>query len=198
MLANAGTFSVPFLFDDSSSVLDNASIRSWPTLAELMSPPANGTTGGRPVLNLTFAVNYAISGLEPWSYHAINLLIHILAALTLFGLVRRTLLLGSLRSRWGDSATWFAAIVALIWALHPVQTQSVTYISQRAESLMGLFYLATLYCFIRGLEGRASVRHPLAGTATKCTSARCIRTRRARCASPPPTRRRSRPSSSTT
>ena len=47
-----------------TSVLDNASIRSWPTLAELMSPPANGTTGGRPVLNLTFAVNYAISGLQ--------------------------------------------------------------------------------------------------------------------------------------
>ena len=79
------------------------------------------------------------------SYHAGNLLIHLLAALTLFGIVRRTLLLPALRDRFGGASTGLAAAAALIWALHPLQTESVTYIVQRAESLMGLCYLLTLY-----------------------------------------------------
>ena len=165
VLSYAGTFGVPFLLDDSSSIVDNSSIRSLRAVAEVLAPPADGTTGGRPFLNLTFAVNYSTSGLEPWSYHAVNLLIHVLAALTLFGVVRRTLLMTPLRSRWSDSALWFAGMVALIWGVHPVQTQSVTYISQRAESLMGLFYLLTLYGFIRGLEARPLLWHTLAVSA---------------------------------
>lgn len=162
LLAYAGSFSVPLLLDDESAILANPSIRGPWALAKFLSPPADATTGGRPLLNLTFAINHAISGVEPWSYHVINLAIHVLGSLVLFGAVRLTLLLPSLRTRWKQSASWFAGLVALLWALHPAQTQSVTYISQRAESLMGLFYLTTLYCFIRGLEGRARVWHSLA------------------------------------
>ena len=84
------------------------------------------------------------------SYHAGNLLIHLLAALTLFGIVRRTLLLPMLRDRFAGTSTGLATAAALIWALHPLQTESVTYIVQRAESLMGLCYLLTLYGVIRG------------------------------------------------
>ena len=110
--------------------------------------------GGRPVLNLSLALNYSISGTAVWSYHALNILIHVLAGLTLFGIVRRTL-----APRAGEAASMTAFCVALLWILHPLQTESVTYIIQRAESLMGLFYLLTLYCFIRYAEcGRASGR----------------------------------------
>ena len=123
-----------------------------------MCPPNHGeTVTGRPLLNLSFAVNYAISGLNVWSYHAANLAIHVLAALLLFGILRRTFLL----PRWAEflSAAFaepalrlgcLALAIALLWAIHPLQTESVTYIVQRAESLVGLFYLLTLYCFIRG------------------------------------------------
>jgi tetratricopeptide (TPR) repeat protein len=122
------------------------------------------------VINLTFALNYAMGGLNVWGYHAVNLLVHTLAGLTLFGVVRRTLLRQgyggqALTSRpmarrseisnlrFGISnATLLALAVAVIWIVHPVQTEAVTYISQRAELLMGLFYLLTLYCFIRGVE----------------------------------------------
>ena len=76
-----------------------------------------------------------------------NLAIHYLAGLALFGIVRRTL-----ARRKDPAAALIAFSAALVWALHPLQTESVTYIIQRAESLMGLFYLVTLYCFIRGAE----------------------------------------------
>ena len=109
-----------------------------------------------------------------WSYHATNLLIHILAGLTLFGIMRRTLErwseLPSTRSsapsneRVGGNPLHLipAFAVALIWTVHPLQTESVTYIAQRAESLMGLFYLLTLYGFIRSVE-RLEVGRPVPG-----------------------------------
>jgi tetratricopeptide (TPR) repeat protein len=106
----------------------------------------------RPLIGLSLAVNYSISGLDVWSYHALNLVIHILAALALFGIVRRTLASGALREEYEQSSYALALVVALVWTVHPLQTQSVTYIIQRCESLMGLFYLTTLYCAIRSFD----------------------------------------------
>jgi tetratricopeptide (TPR) repeat protein len=149
LLAYAGSLAGPFLFDDVESIAKNPAIRHF---SSALSPPLGGlTVSGRPLLNLSFAINYAISGTEVWSYHALNLLIHIFAGLTLFGVVRRTLAWrngGKISSR----STALAFAVALLWTLHPLQTESVTYIVQRAESMMGLFYLLTLYSFIRGVE----------------------------------------------
>jgi hypothetical protein len=159
VFAYANTFQVPFLFDDMPSIVENPTIRHlWPP-GQALSPPSEGgvTVSGRPVLNLSLAVNYAISGLDLWSYHALNLAIHLLAGLTLFGVVRRTL--RTLRGRSplaGDGSEspasgllhsdsdLVAFVVAALWLLHPLQTESVTYIIQRAESLMGLFFLFTL------------------------------------------------------
>jgi len=145
------TFSVPLIFDDEPSVAGNPTIRH---LAAALWPPAGETVGGRPVLNLSLAVNYAISGTAVWSYHALNLAIHILAGLTLFGVIRRTL-----ARRAEPAATPVAFCASLLWTLHPLQTESVTYTIQRAESLVGLFYLLTLYCFIRGAEGDGGRRN---------------------------------------
>lgn len=154
ILAYANTFQVPFLFDDVPSILENPTIlRLWPPGGAL-SPPSEGgvTVSGRPILNLSLAINYAISGLDPWSYHALNLLIHVLAGVTLFGVVRRTLALPPLAERSGRIALPVAVVIAGIWLLHPLQTESVTYLIQRAESLMGLFFLLTLYGFIRAVD----------------------------------------------
>jgi len=144
--AYARTFSVPFLFDDSTSIELNTSLRH---LGTALGPPNAATVGGRPVLNLSLALDYAAGGLAVWGYHATNLAIHVLAGLTLFGVVRHAL------ARRGErAATLVAFSAALIWTLHPLQTESVTYVVQRAESLMGLFYLLTLYFFIRGAEAK--------------------------------------------
>jgi tetratricopeptide (TPR) repeat protein len=145
---------VPFVFDDPLAIVENPTIRKlWPLSDVILPPRGEGVTvEGRPVLNLTLAVNHAIGGTAVRGYHVVNVAIHALATLTLFGLVRRTLLLPRLRERFGRDALWIAAFVALSWSLHPLQTESVTYVVQRAEALVGLFYLLTLYAFVRGVE----------------------------------------------
>ncbi len=150
LAAYGRTFSVPFLLDDRPSTVENLSIRHlWP-IWHLLTPPTDAGVGGRPFLNFSFALNYAYGGSSVAGYHAVNILIHILASWTLFAVVRRTLRSARLTERFGSFATPLSFAIAAIWAWHPLQTESVTYISQRAESLMGLFYLLTLYCFVRG------------------------------------------------
>ncbi len=146
------SFSVPLFFDDTASIVQNESIRAlWPPQT-WWAPPAVAGTAGRPLLNLTFALNHAAGGLAVWGYHAVNLAVHVAAAWVLFGLVRRTLRTPVMRGKFGGATTEVAGAVALLWAVHPLQTESVTYVSQRAESLVGLFYLLTLYAFVRGAE----------------------------------------------
>jgi tetratricopeptide (TPR) repeat protein len=143
------SFSGTFVFDDVKSIKENPSIQQ--SISESLHPPRNGeTVSGRPVLNLTLAVNFAMGGLDTWGYHATNVLIHILSALALMGILRRTFELPRLKSQLGDAALGLAVTIALLWAIHPLQTESVTYVVQRAESLAGLFYLLTFYCVIRG------------------------------------------------
>jgi tetratricopeptide (TPR) repeat protein len=170
------TFSAPFVFDDTPGILENPSIhRLWPLSTVLQPPPDSGTPAGRPLVNLSLAINYAIGGTDVRGYHALNLVFHVLAALTLFGVVRRTLRLRSgqalsglvgAHSRGAQDrgrskpaplpADALALAIAVIWTVHPLQTESVTYIIQRTELLGGLFYLLTLYCFIRATDAGAS------------------------------------------
>jgi tetratricopeptide (TPR) repeat protein len=147
------SLSCPFIFDDWAAITENLTIRH---LWSALSPPANGGgVIGRPLVNLSLAANYAVGGLRVWDYHATNLAVHILAGLTLFDIVRHTLQQPVLSKRFGEASLPLAFIMALLWTVHPLQTESVTCVIQRTESLMGLFYLATLYCFIRGAENRS-------------------------------------------
>jgi len=153
VVAYSNSFSAPFLFDDNPAIADNPTIREiWPPWAVLSPPDTGAGVNGRPVINLSFAINYALGGLDVHGYHAANLAIHLCAALTLFGIIRRTLRQPVLRPRFGDHALPIAFVAALGWMLHPLQTESVIFIEQRTESLMGLFYLLTLYAAIHGME----------------------------------------------
>jgi tetratricopeptide (TPR) repeat protein len=160
-LAYANSFTQLFAGADAKeSIRDNHHIRQlWP-LSEAMSLPLlddaldsdeggkGGTVVRRPILSLSFALNYQLSGLDPRGFHAGNLAIHLGAALLLFGIVRRTL-----RERVADErGVLLALVVALLWVVHPLQTEAVTYIVQRAESLMSFFLLLTLYCAVRALD----------------------------------------------
>ncbi len=157
VIAYANTWSAPFLFDDVVTIAHNPAIRSIESLAAAFTPAAHTGVGGRPVAHLTLVLNYAAGGDAVAGYHGVNLAIHLLAGLCLLGLVRRTLLSPALAPRIGAQADAIALAVAGLWLLHPLQTQSVTYISQRTESLMALCYLGTLYFFVRAVEapGRA-------------------------------------------
>lgn len=136
-----------FVFDDEPHILRDPSIRDLTDIPAVLAGEL-----GRPLLKLTLAVNYAIDGFEPRGYHLLNMLVHIGAGLAMYGVIRRTLL----RSRWSGvlcrPAPWIAFAVALLWLVHPLNTQAVTYVIQRGESMMGLFCLLTLYCAIRAID----------------------------------------------
>src|SRR5258708_21598053 len=104
----------------------------------------------RPVIALSLLLNHQTGGLNPVGYHALNALAHVLAGLVLFGIMRLTLMLERWPEHYRAASSELAFAVALLWMVHPLQTQSVTYVIQRCESFMGLFFLLTLYCSIRG------------------------------------------------
>jgi len=138
--------SPPFLFDSIMRIRDNSAIRS-------LGPPWGWLTyDRRPVAYLSFAINFAIHGLEISGFHWTNVGIHYLGALFLFGVVRQTLRLPQMDQSLQKSSSMLACLCALIWAVHPLQTQSITYTVQRIESLMGMLFLGAFYCFIRSAQ----------------------------------------------
>ena len=146
----ANALSGPFVLDDQDTIVMNEQIRQlWPPSVVLF-PALELPVAGRPVVNVSFAVNYALGGLDVRGYHLVNIAIHIACALLLFGIVGRTLNLPSLRERFGPRSTDLAFAVALIWLVHPLLTDAVDYITQRTELMLGFFYLLTLYAGIRG------------------------------------------------
>ncbi len=141
----------PFVFDDQGTIVDNLSIRRlWPPVGTEEAPgplcaPRTTAVHGRPLVNLSFAVNYALGGLNPIGYRHFNMAIHLVTALLLWAIVTRTLQLDFFAGRFERIAGVLGFASALVWALHPVNTESVVYVTQRTESMMGMFYLATLY-----------------------------------------------------
>ncbi len=152
IFAYHNSFHGPFIFDDEPSIPDNPHLYYlWPPSSVLTAPP-DSTVAGRPTVCLTLAINFALGGLNVWDYHAFNVAIHLASALVLFGILRRTFAGEKLRDRFGAASVGLAAVITLLWELHPLQTECVDYIVQRTELLMGLFLLLTLYCTLRGSE----------------------------------------------
>ncbi len=146
---------VPFIFDDISTIVQNKSITSLSSLVGTpehpgpLRPGQQLPTAARPLVNLSFAINYHFGELKPDGYHAINVAIHFLSAVLLLLIVRRTLRLPYFAGRYETSSGWLAFLVAMIWTLHPLQTETVIYATQRTELIFAFFYLATLYCSLR-------------------------------------------------
>jgi tetratricopeptide (TPR) repeat protein len=144
-----------FLFDDFGAISENKSIQAiWP-LSQSLWAPKDAPTAGRPVVNFSFALNYAAGGLNVFGYHLVNLFIHCLNTGLLLSLCYRSLMnLGWNRNQpkfaWGGAAS-----IAALWALHPIQTESVTYVTQRTELMMAFFLLLTLYAALQAWEATA-------------------------------------------
>ncbi len=115
-------------------------------------PPRELPVAGRPFVNLSFAIDYAIGGLDVRGYHLTNIAIHLACALLLFALIRRTLTRPMIVDRFRANADNLAFACALIWVVHPLNSEAVDYITQRTESMMALFFLLTLYASVRALE----------------------------------------------
>jgi tetratricopeptide (TPR) repeat protein len=149
-LAYHNSLRVPFLFDDGPAILRNQTIRQLWALPGALQPPLEGAgVTGRPLVNLSLAINYAWGGLAVPGYHMLNLLLHGLTSLTLWGVLRRTLCRPVVPAYYRVHAESLAGGVALWWSVHPLLTESVVCVVQRNEIMGGLFYLLTLYGFIR-------------------------------------------------
>ena len=154
-LVYLNSFKGVFVYDDERHILLNPALRTlWP-LWETMLTPLNST---RPLVGITFALNYAHTGYDIFSYHLLSLIIHLGAALALFGLVRR-LCLNKENAEWLHTySTQIAATTSLLWVTHPLNVQAVTYITQRFQSMMGLFFFLTTYAAIRFFENPSKKR----------------------------------------
>ena len=128
-LTYANSLSGPLLFDDQSAILDNPHIRHlWP-LVESLAPSHSGVLASRPIVNFSLAINYAIGGLSVRGYHIGNVILHILSALVLFRIIGITLKTSKVRDRLAPAADGIALASALIWMVHPLQTESVNYVT---------------------------------------------------------------------
>lgn len=155
-LAYSDSFQGAFVFDDVQSIPENRDIRSLSPLSRVLTSQRTATVIGRPLLSLSLAVSYALHRADVRGYHFFSLLVHLLTALTLFGVLRRTFLLPLLAPRWQRGATLRAAIITLLWVVHPLASSAVLYIVQRAELLAGLAYLLTIYAFLRSVASERS------------------------------------------
>lgn len=165
-LVYGATIDAPFIFDDLISIEQNPSIvRLWPLWGDAehagpLRPPAENPMSARPLVNLSFALNYGIGELNPRGYHLVNMALHLASAVLLWAVVRLTLLQPYFGGRFQSVAGKLALLVALVWAVHPLVTEAVVYITQRTELMVVLFYLATLYASLRywAAESRAAKR----------------------------------------
>jgi tetratricopeptide (TPR) repeat protein len=156
----------------------------WDRFEDALQSVPNTSVSGRPLVSLTLALNYrlaeakaqaydndrphspdtgrgfaGLTGYNIETYHVVNLLIHIVAALLLLGVVRRTLVTYRLKPFFGPvAATVVAAAITVLWTVHPLQTESVTYVIQRLEAVVAIFMLASLYCVIRGRHAASMAR----------------------------------------
>jgi tetratricopeptide (TPR) repeat protein len=125
-----------FVWDDDNHVTNNPGLKSLGGLAEIWLDPLSGRHQYYPVVFTSFWVEYQLWGPRPAGYHVVNVLLHGLSAVLLWLLLRRLKVPGG----------WLAA---MIFALHPVQVESVAWITERKNVLSGLFYLSSALCLLR-------------------------------------------------
>lgn len=144
-VAFLNSFGGQFVFDDIQEIARNP--RLEPLIPPWQAMFVGNKLPARPLPYLSFAIDRALWGIQPFGYHLTNLVIHTIAAVALFDLVRLALTSPRLGGRWADRAAPVAMVIATIWAVHPLQTQAVTYVYQRIESLTGMFALVALAAF---------------------------------------------------
>ncbi|MFN8063156.1 MAG: tetratricopeptide repeat protein [Vicinamibacterales bacterium] len=164
--AYANALNNPFVFDDASTIVGNGTIRSIGSA--LMGGPVQTATAGRPLVNLSFALNYALGGTSPVGYHVVNLSIHVACALVLIGVLQRLFAAPAFATWTQGRERGLALVVAVLWAVHPLNSEVVNYVTQRTESSMALALLLTLYCGLRWV-GSGSTRWQ-AGAVAACAA----------------------------
>ena len=147
-----GTLHYPFVFDDSHAIVNNPYITSLGHIPEYFIRTAENAarihhSGYRPLWYLSLAVNYALGGLYTTGYHVFNIAVHIANSVLVF------IIALALLDKRVDYPGMAALFAGLLFALHPLQTESVTYTSSRSASMAAFFYLSAFYVYLRSREG---------------------------------------------
>ena len=149
------------IFDDRLSILENDSIQElWPLFGGEkgygpLNPMTNTPLTARPVVSLAFAINYHFGGENPYGYRLAHLMMHLAAAFLLWAIVAITLGKPRFSDRFLRYRHPLAIGSAMVWLVHPCHTETIIYLTQRTELMMGFFYLLTLYCSIQYWESRS-------------------------------------------
>ena len=150
----SNSFDCSWHFDDEPNITNNRNLHleklTWENLKRaLYSDRNNPTVLYRPVACLTFALNHYFGGLNVFGYHLVNLIIHIISSIFLFFFIYHTLNLPSLRAKYAPQSYFIALLATTLWAINPFQTQAVTYIVQRMASMAGMFYIMSMYFYLK-------------------------------------------------
>lgn len=161
-LAYLPALNAPFVMDDVLGISSNPTALGF---GSPFVPPKNLPVSGRPVVNVTLAVNHALNNLlgvdqrrdpdgkyKAVTYRLFNLLFHLCTGALLFGVLRRAIREKTIPDDWRPLADSIAGMVCALWLLHPIQSEVLNYIVQRTEALASLFYVLTLYCSIRAWD----------------------------------------------
>jgi tetratricopeptide (TPR) repeat protein len=146
LIVYSNTFEVPFQFDDGGNITDNARIKDLANITGFFTVERSGPFASRPLLHATTALNYYFGGLDTRGYHAVNLALHLINGVLLYLLVSLT----GRRLRFEESSLrTAAALSALVFVVHPVQTEAVTYIVSRSMLLSTMFYFLGIILFFK-------------------------------------------------
>jgi protein O-mannosyl-transferase len=157
------SFDCSWHFDDEPNITDNPNLHmtqvSWEQINRALKSDRNNPHFlYRPVACLSFALNHYFGGLNVFGYHLVNLLIHFLSSVFLFLFIFQTLQLPSLKERYSSNAYPIALIATVLWAVNPIQTQAVTYIVQRMASLAAMFYILSMYFYLKARTANRTQR----------------------------------------
>ncbi|MBC2717953.1 MAG: tetratricopeptide repeat protein [Desulfobacteraceae bacterium] len=162
LMIYSNTIHSPFAFDDHPFIIKDSHIHiSTLSFKNLAHAAFSGKPRQRPFSNISFAINYYFGNDNPAGYHITNIFIHFFSGLFLFYLIRHTILLSApvfagstLQAGQQDSFVFkpenIAFMATLIWFVHPLHSESVTYICQRMTSLAGMFYVLSLWLYVKG------------------------------------------------
>jgi hypothetical protein len=135
--AFAGTFSGGFHYDDALTFLENPHLNGWQTFVNHLDHMV------RPVLYSTFLFDRSLYGTNPAGYHLLNLLLHLGSGLLIYRILSRAVT---------EETRFVPFLAALLFLIHPITTETVTYISGRASGLMAFFYLFAFFLYIKASE----------------------------------------------
>jgi len=147
-LLYGGVINAPFILDDNSFIINAAHVHlNKLSIDGLISAALDGIPAHRPIPKISFALNYWLGRYDPAGYHLVNICLHVLVSFFVYLLFAQVLYLISGESQIGPKDRLIALAAALVWMVHPLHTESVTYICQRMTSLCALFFIAAVLCF---------------------------------------------------